>query len=147
RAPRPLARGGVVVRGDEDDRDRPVRPGETLLHFEAAEPGEVDVEDQAVEAIQLLGGQQLLAGAERLHGEACSTQQALQRTEDRPFVVDDADAHAVECGGRALDHLYTHVRSYVRVRRSRYRALVLSLSANGTEYCKARAAIRRTVTR
>src|SRR5262245_11844358 len=52
RAPRALARGGVVVRGDENDRDRSVRPGKPLLHFEAAEPGEVDVEDQAVEAVE-----------------------------------------------------------------------------------------------
>src|SRR5213592_1585364 len=101
-----VASGLVVARRDEHDGEGRLHVGKALLHVEAAESRQVNVEDQALDRPEALPREEFLAGAKGIHREACGAQQPPQGAEDRRIVVDNRDAltqdeHFDAVGGRA----------------------------------------------
>src|SRR5207302_9955794 len=72
--------------------ERRLHVGKALLHVEAAESRQVNVEDQAVDRPEAPPREEFLAGAKGIHREACGAQQPPQGAEDRRIVVDNRDA-------------------------------------------------------
>src|SRR5262245_19751960 len=86
-----FARGRVVVRGDEDDGKGKPRLREALPDVEAAQPRQLDIEDEAVDGVETVGGEQLLTRPEGVHVEARRREEPSKRAEDGGIVVDHPD--------------------------------------------------------
>src|SRR5882724_10714469 len=89
-AARAVPREGVVVGGDEDDRDPPSGGHEPLVELEPAEPAEMHVQHETADR-HVPRCQELLGRRERRDGEAAGAEQALERTPEGDVVVDHTD--------------------------------------------------------
>jgi hypothetical protein len=87
-----LARGDIVMSGDEDDRDDDPVGGQLRLKLEAAHPAiQMDVQYEAGSSRERRRGQKILRRCEGFGGETGKLNQPPKRSADRVVIVNDAN--------------------------------------------------------
>ena len=92
----------VAVRGDEDDRELPVRRGKLALKLKAASPRHSNVEHQAGRAVRRLGLQEIGNTRKLLRMQADGPQQPPDRVAKLRIVIDDRDTGIRVSASRSL---------------------------------------------